>query len=146
NQWPSFEMPMGTGSYLSGSSPRITDAAEASETSCSPLRPPNRTPTRNRFFSGVTRLFFQKNAPLRSGYLLIVSKMKLALGTGLLHCRCGCGHFAFWRNGQPAVSAVGEGEEIFVLAQGGKDFVHARFHHFLRADRFVAFVLKEVAL
>src|SRR5262249_31049544 len=47
-------MPMGTASYLSGSSPRITDAAEASETSCSPLRPPNRTPTRRIFLSGVT--------------------------------------------------------------------------------------------
>src|SRR5579864_6731423 len=49
SQWPSLVMPMGTASYLSGSRPRITEAAEARETSCSPDRPPKRTPTRNRF-------------------------------------------------------------------------------------------------
>src|SRR5580692_451254 len=51
SQRPSFEMPIGTASYFSGSSARITDAAEASETSCSPERPPNSTPTRNRFIA-----------------------------------------------------------------------------------------------
>src|SRR5215831_18106611 len=51
---------MGTASYLSGSSPRITDAAEANETSCSPLLPPNRTPMRNRFFSGLTKNIFSE--------------------------------------------------------------------------------------
>ncbi len=29
----------------------MTEAAEISETSCSPERPPNKTPMRNRFFS-----------------------------------------------------------------------------------------------
>src|SRR5215475_12645220 len=58
SQWPSFEIPMGTASYLSESRPRITEAADASETSCSPLLPPNKTPTRNLFFSGVTKDIF----------------------------------------------------------------------------------------
>src|SRR5580658_2101776 len=49
NQRPSFEIPIGTASYFSGSSARITEAAEASDTSCSPERPPNSTPMRNRF-------------------------------------------------------------------------------------------------
>src|SRR5580658_5414527 len=48
NQRPSFEIPIGTASYFSGSSARITEAAEASDTSCSPERPPNSTPMRNR--------------------------------------------------------------------------------------------------
>jgi len=44
----------GTASYLSGSRPRITEAADARETSCSPERPPKRIPTRSLFlFSGV---------------------------------------------------------------------------------------------
>src|SRR5437763_6296860 len=55
SQCPSLEIPMGTASYLSGSIPRITEAADASETSCSPLRPPNKTPTRNRFLVVVMR-------------------------------------------------------------------------------------------
>src|SRR5712692_1818967 len=53
SQWPSLVIPMGTASYLSGSSPRMTEAAEASETSCSPERPPKRIPMRRRFFSWV---------------------------------------------------------------------------------------------
>src|SRR5580704_2936325 len=56
SQWPSLVMPMGTTSYLSGSRPRITEAAEARETSCSPERPPKRTPMRNRFLSGVMEI------------------------------------------------------------------------------------------
>src|SRR6476646_3683846 len=56
SQWPSLVMPMGTASYLSGSRPRITEAAEARETSCSPERPPKRTPMRNRFLSGVMEI------------------------------------------------------------------------------------------
>src|SRR6516162_10742430 len=39
-------MPIGTTSYLLESSERKTDSAERSETSCSPERPPNTTPTR----------------------------------------------------------------------------------------------------
>src|SRR5580658_8673345 len=49
NHRPSFEMPIGTASYFSGSSARITEAADASETSCSPERPPKSTPMRKRF-------------------------------------------------------------------------------------------------
>src|SRR6266700_4293170 len=45
SQWPSLVMPMGTTSYLSLSIALSTDAAESSEISCSPLRPPKRTPT-----------------------------------------------------------------------------------------------------
>jgi hypothetical protein len=55
-------IPIGTGSYLSGSSPRITDAADASETSCSPERPPNNTPTLNRFLSVFTLIIFPEKA------------------------------------------------------------------------------------
>src|ERR1700736_1675633 len=50
NHRPSLPIPMGTGSYFSGSSARITDAAEASDTSCSPDRPPKITPMRSLFF------------------------------------------------------------------------------------------------
>src|SRR5215469_8535109 len=42
-------MPMGTTSYLFLSMAWKTDAAESSEISCSPLRPPKRIPTRNFF-------------------------------------------------------------------------------------------------
>src|SRR5712692_585923 len=44
-------MPMGTTSYLFLSMASSTDAAESSETSCSPLRPPNRIPTRVFFIA-----------------------------------------------------------------------------------------------
>jgi hypothetical protein len=47
---------------LSGSSPRITEAADASETSCSPERPPNNTPTLNRFLSVFTLIIFPEKA------------------------------------------------------------------------------------
>src|SRR6516225_5652588 len=43
---PSCVMPIGTTSYLFGSSERNTDSAERSEISGSPDRPPNTTPTR----------------------------------------------------------------------------------------------------
>src|SRR5262249_2853944 len=46
SQRPSLVIPMGTTSYLLRSIAFRTDAAESSETSCSPLRPPKRTPTR----------------------------------------------------------------------------------------------------
>src|SRR6201988_2725296 len=46
-QRPSLVMPMGVISYFLGSMALRTDAAESSETSCSPLRPPKRTPTRS---------------------------------------------------------------------------------------------------
>src|SRR5215469_15329289 len=45
-QRPSLVMPMGTTSYLLRSIALSTDAADNNETSCSPLRPPKRTPTR----------------------------------------------------------------------------------------------------
>src|SRR5450432_296398 len=45
SQRPSLLMPIGTTSYLSLLMALRTDAAESSETSCSPLRPPKRTPT-----------------------------------------------------------------------------------------------------
>src|SRR3954463_2007743 len=48
-QRPSFSMRIGTGSYRARSRCATTDAAEASETSCSPERPPYSTPTRSRF-------------------------------------------------------------------------------------------------
>src|SRR4029077_7561197 len=47
---PSFVIPIGTASYFSGSSARITGAAEPSETSCSPDRPPKITPMRSLLF------------------------------------------------------------------------------------------------
>src|ERR1700719_5015487 len=66
SQCPSFVIPIGTASYLSGSIPRITEAADASETSCSPDRPPNSTPTRNRFLSVFTLIIFpEKTAGLK---------------------------------------------------------------------------------
>src|SRR3954471_18553448 len=46
---PSLVMPIGTTSYFSLSIASSTDAADSSEISCSPLRPPNRIPTRNFF-------------------------------------------------------------------------------------------------
>src|SRR5437879_13601188 len=46
-------MPMGTTSYLSLSIAPATDAAERRETSCSPLRPPKRMPTRSFFMTLV---------------------------------------------------------------------------------------------
>src|SRR6266850_4918980 len=48
-------MPMGTTSYFSLSMASSTDAADSSEISCSPLRPPNRIPTRS-FFIDQKRL------------------------------------------------------------------------------------------
>src|SRR5438270_7699361 len=48
-QRPSLVMPMGTTSYFSLSIASSTDAADSSEISCSPLRPPKRTPTRSFF-------------------------------------------------------------------------------------------------
>src|SRR5277367_4693066 len=50
---PSFEIPIGTASYFSGSSAPITEAAEASDTSCSPERPPKSTPMRKRFIAFI---------------------------------------------------------------------------------------------
>src|SRR5439155_7119410 len=50
-------MPMGTTSNLALSMALKTDAAESSDTSCSPLRPPNRIPTRSFFMDlGLIRL------------------------------------------------------------------------------------------
>src|SRR6266513_3758616 len=46
-QRPSRAMPIGTTTWPFCSSAAITDAAEARETSCSPERPPNTTPTRS---------------------------------------------------------------------------------------------------
>src|ERR1700693_3717060 len=44
-------MPIGTTSYLFLLMALKTDAAESRETSCSPLRPPNRMPTRSFFMT-----------------------------------------------------------------------------------------------
>ena len=46
SQRPSFVIPIGTTSYLFLSIAFRTDAADSRDTSCSPLRPPNRMPTR----------------------------------------------------------------------------------------------------
>src|SRR5579883_2241372 len=51
SQEPSLVMPRSTISYFSGSRLDITALAEASETSCSPERPPKIKPTRIFFFS-----------------------------------------------------------------------------------------------
>src|SRR5580704_4461874 len=51
SQRPSLVMPMGTTSYLSLLIAWRTDAAESSDTSCSPLRPPNSMPTRSFFMT-----------------------------------------------------------------------------------------------
>src|SRR6478672_3722970 len=59
-------MPMGTASYFSGSRPRITEAADASETSCSPERPPKRTPTRRRLFSVAMKEVTRDSCPVAS--------------------------------------------------------------------------------
>jgi hypothetical protein len=55
-QRPVFEMPIGaTSNFLRSIALRI-EAAERSETSCSPLRPPKRMPTRS-FFAMPLRLY-----------------------------------------------------------------------------------------
>ncbi len=46
-------MPMGTTSYLAGSSAFSSEAAEMSDTSCSPERPPNKTPSRIRLLKAA---------------------------------------------------------------------------------------------
>ena len=47
SQRPCLSMPIGTISYRSGSKAPITERAERRLTSCSPERPPKRTPTRS---------------------------------------------------------------------------------------------------
>ena len=49
SHWPLFAMPMGTTSYFLRSIDLRIDSADRSETSCSPERPPNNTPTRSFF-------------------------------------------------------------------------------------------------
>src|SRR5690242_6510377 len=51
SQRPSLVIPIGTTSYLLLSIALRTDAADSNDTSCSPLRPPNRMPTRNFFMT-----------------------------------------------------------------------------------------------
>src|SRR3974377_2274511 len=46
-------MPIGTTSYFFLSMAFSTEAADSSDTSCSPLRPPNNTPTRSFFMHEV---------------------------------------------------------------------------------------------
>ena len=48
SQWPSLVIPIGTTSYRVVSIAGEVDAADASDTSCSPERPPKTTPTRKR--------------------------------------------------------------------------------------------------
>jgi hypothetical protein len=60
SQRPSFVMPMGTTSYFVLSIAFRTDAADSNDTSCSPLRPPKRMPTRSfaiTFQSGARPCF-----------------------------------------------------------------------------------------
>ena len=68
---PSFVMPIGTTSYFVLSIAFRTDAADSNDTSCSPLRPPKRMPTRifaMPFQSGARRvsrqsqLWFRRDA------------------------------------------------------------------------------------
>src|SRR3989442_5101855 len=74
SQEPSLVMPMGTTSYLSLSRLAMTDAAEASETSCSPERPPKMMPMRIFFFFSVISLSLSKAylALFLYAYLLIL--------------------------------------------------------------------------
>src|ERR1035438_9682388 len=58
SQRPSLVMPIGTTSNFSRSMDLRTEAADSSETSCSPLRPPKRMPTRS-FFAIV---FFRRRS------------------------------------------------------------------------------------
>ena len=53
SQRPSLVMPIGTTSNFLRSIALRIDAAESSETSCSPLRPPKRMPTRSFFAIGL---------------------------------------------------------------------------------------------
>ena len=82
SQRPSLVMPMGTTSNLLLSMALTTDAAESSETSCSPLRPPKRMPTRSFFivFIGLRRpLPFLHNVIL-AGLSRAVPKIASATG------------------------------------------------------------------
>ena len=56
SQWPVLAMPMGTTSYFFLSMAARTEAAERSETSCSPERPPKMIPTRSFRAIGVVSL------------------------------------------------------------------------------------------
>ena len=66
-QRPSFSMRIGTGSYRLRSRCANTDAADASDTSCSPDRPPYSTPTRRRF----TMSEYQQQAGSDQAYAVI---------------------------------------------------------------------------
>src|SRR5262245_57408305 len=76
---PSLPRPMGTSSNRLRSIAAITEAAPASETSCSPERPPKTTPTRS--FRGLSamdpvvsdRAFTGENSFERSGGLLFLA-------------------------------------------------------------------------
>src|SRR5689334_21808245 len=82
SQRPSRVMPTGTTSYCAGSSARMTDVADASDTACSSDCPPNSTATRMRrggvapgagcFFSFVvssSKVFL--NIRQRSAFVLV---------------------------------------------------------------------------
>src|SRR5262245_10773573 len=64
-QRPSRAMPMGTTVWPPRSSAAITEVAEASDTSCSPERPPKTTPTRSRVMTEIllARLRFSLRFP-----------------------------------------------------------------------------------
>src|SRR3981189_1529362 len=68
-------------------------------------------------------------------------------GIAALHPRGGSRrHFFALRDGEFAVGAAGQSDELRVFAQGSEDRVDAGFHHFLGAHSFVTLVLEEVAL
>jgi hypothetical protein len=54
SQRPCLSMPIGTTSYFLRSMALRMEAAESSETSCSPERPPKRMPMRSFFFAMLT--------------------------------------------------------------------------------------------
>src|SRR5438552_4355786 len=64
---PSLVMPIGTTSYLSVGMASRTEAAESSETSCSPLRPPKRMPTRSLFMRRLSYIHFWRAFIHRGG-------------------------------------------------------------------------------
>ena len=74
SQRPSFVMPMGTTSYLVLSIAFTTDAAESRETSCSPLRPPKRMPTRIFVVDMLIQVWRSMRFPSMSGVVTEVQK------------------------------------------------------------------------
>src|SRR5690348_1909361 len=91
-QRPSLVMPMGTTSYLRRSMALRTEAAESSETSCSPLRPPKRMPMRSFFMvrNGPVPMLLRRG---RNGAGKIVpgNQNEMLVAEKLLECRAADG-------------------------------------------------------